>query len=86
MSHIGLRGTQEHLKDEISNWCSDNIDSRNFSSGLRLSKILKIRCLSENITKLIFFSHDDVIYHTEILDSNLSSLFRKSDGEKSQVY
>ena len=56
MTHIDLSGgTQEHLKDEISNWRPDNIDSRNFSSGLRLSKILKIRCLSENITKLIFF-------------------------------
>ena len=62
MSNIGLNGgTQEHLKDEISIWRPDEIDSRNFSSGLRLSKILKIQCLSENLTKLIFFSHDDVI-------------------------
>ena len=62
MSNIGLNGgTQEHLKEVITIWRPDNIDSRNFSSGLRLSKILKIQCLSENLTKLIFFSHDDVI-------------------------
>ena len=62
MSYIGLNGgTQEHLKEVITIWRPDNIDSRNFSSGLRLSKILKIQCLSENLTKLIFFSHDDVI-------------------------
>ena len=51
MSHIGLNGgTQEHLKDEISNWRPDNIDLRNFSFGLRLSKNFKIQCLSENLT------------------------------------
>ena len=56
VSNIGLNGgTQEHLKDEISIWRPDEIDSRNFSSGLRLSKIFKIQCLSENLTKLIIF-------------------------------
>ena len=79
ISHVGLTGgTQEHLNDRISIWRSDNIDSRNFSSGFRLSKILKIQCLSENLTTLIIFSHDDVIYHRKIRDFNLSSLFRKS--------
>ena len=59
MSNIGLNG--ETFKNEISIWRPDEIDSCNFSSGLRLSEILKIQCLSENLTKFIFFSHDDVI-------------------------
>ena len=87
MSHIDLNGvTQKHLKDEISNWRPDNIDSRNFSSGLRLSKILKIQCLSENLTKLIFFHKMTSyitrkswilicpVYFENLMDKNLQSI------------